>query len=235
MWGEVLVKKEVSKNRLKPTLWFSLLKLSELGALHKMVKISTIEMARCMGFSQQTASRHMITLEKGGYIIKQSTIEGAYLRITKKGRSELESVFLQINKSILEQPQYITFVGRVVTGIDEGAYYVSRKKYREQFLRKLGFDPFPGTLNLKLNLGIRKKLETYPNIEIDGFMYGKRSFGKVKCFPAIINNTIKGAVALIDRTHHNDSVIEVIAPIYLRRKLGLKDGSEVQVKIKLNY
>ena len=114
---------------------------------------------------------------------------------------------------------------------------MSKKGYKKQFLKKLGFNPFPGTLNIRLSssyVGLRRELETYPSIAIDGFKSGKRAFGTAKCFPAIINDSVKGVVALIDRTHYDDSIIELIAPIHLRSTLNLKEGSKVQVKIKLS-
>ncbi|MCX8147490.1 MAG: CTP-dependent riboflavin kinase [Candidatus Woesearchaeota archaeon] len=33
------------------------------------------------------------------------------------------------------------------------------------------------------------------------------------------------------RTIHDDSIIEVIAPFYLRGKLGLKDGDKIRVVV----
>ena len=226
------------ENGLKPTLWYSLLKLSELGALNRRIRVSTIEVAGEVHVSQQTASRHMIELERGGYIEKQSSFQGNYIKITDKGRRELERVYLKLRGLIEETSRVITFEGEVVNGLGEGGYYVSRRGYKEQFLKKLGFDPFPGTLNLRLRPSkawVRRELETYPAITIEGFKSGKRTFGKVKCFPAIINDSVEGAVALINRTHHDDSVIELIAPLHLRNRLDLKEGSKVQVKIKLRY
>jgi riboflavin kinase len=40
--------------------------------------------------------------------------------------------------------------GRVVSGLGEGQHYISRQGYLKQFREKLGFEPFPGTLNIKL-------------------------------------------------------------------------------------
>lgn len=226
------------ENGLKPKLWYFLLTLSELGALNTGIRVSTIEMAGKTGVSQQTASRQMNELEKGGYIEKQSSPQGSYIKITDKGKRELERVYLRLGGIIEEKPHIVTLEGSVFNGLGEGAYYVSKKGYKEQFLEKLGFNPFPGTLNLRLDpsqLRVRNELETYPGITIDGFKSGKRTFGRVKCFPAIINDAVEGAVALIDRTHHDDSVIELVAPLHLRNRLDLKEGSKVQVKIKLRY
>jgi len=74
-------------------------------------------------------------------------------------------------------------------------------------------------------------MENYPAIELQGFKNETRSFGGAKCYPAVINNKVKGAVVSALRTHYNSSVIEVIAPTFLRSSLKLKDGNKVKVEI----
>jgi riboflavin kinase len=105
-------------------------------------------------------------------------------------------------------------------------------------MEKLGFDPYPGTLNLKLKTGLevqaKRILDAYPGIMIDGFEDGQRTFGPVKSFKTIINNKIEGALLLIKRTHHGENVMEIISPFFLREKLGLKDGDRVNIKILIN-
>ena len=125
--------------------------------------------------------------------------------------------------------------GIVFTGLGEGAYYISKERYRKQFMEKLGFDPYPGTLNLKLttdyDVKTRSELESYPAIEIEGFRNENRTFGSVKCYPSIIENEVKGALILALRSHYDISVIEVIAPVFLRKHLRLKDGHKVKVEV----
>jgi len=129
--------------------------------------------------------------------------------------------------------------GIVFSGLGEGAYYVTRKPYREQFIKKLGFDPYPGTLNLRItseyDAQLRKELEEHPGIEIQGFKNENRTYGSVKCFPARINGREKGAVILALRTHYDSSVIEIIAPRYLRKVFRLKDGNKVKVEVFLEH
>jgi riboflavin kinase len=224
-------------NSLKPTLWYSLFKLSELGALNRKVLVSTIALAGDLGVSQQTASRHLIELDRFGYIERQASARGNHIKITEKGRWAVEETYLKLRSVFDKKPHVLSFNGKVVNGLGEGAYYMSRPGYREQFSSKLGFTPFPGTLNLRLgpsHEGVKRELETHPAITIKGFKRGKRTFGEVKCFPAVIDDSVKGAVALIHRTHHDDSVIELIAPTHLRNSLGLREGSDVKVTIVLN-
>ncbi|HXZ98604.1 MAG TPA: DUF120 domain-containing protein, partial [Candidatus Acidoferrum sp.] len=138
-------------------------------------------------------------------------------------------------KAIFElEPREVVLEGTLFSGIGEGAWYVSQSGYRRQFAEKLGFEPFPGTLNLRLRREYddeRRLLETLPHIQIDGFSDGDRTFGPVKCYRAKINDLEDGALISAVRTHYAGDVIELIAPSNLRARLGLKDGDTVKARI----
>ena len=217
-------------------LFFTLYKLAELGACSRTVKVSTEYLAEKIGTSQQTASRHLINLEKIGWIKRTITPEGCLIKITDSGMTELKKLYSDL-RLIFEAayPPSVTLDGTLFTGLGEGAYYVTIEGYRKQFMEKLGFDPYPGTLNLKLtteyDMKTKSELEAYPAIEIQGFKDESRTFGPVKCYHAIINNKVKGAVVYALRSHYNASVLEIIAPVFLRGRLKLKDGNKVKVEI----
>jgi riboflavin kinase len=217
-------------------IFFTLFKLAEMGASRRTVKVSTEYLAERIGLSQQSASRHLIQLEKKGWIKRTITPEGCLIRITESGVDELKKLYSSL-QAVFEAayPLSVTLEGVLFTGLGEGAYYITRNGYRKQFIEKLGFDPYPGTLNLKLttnyDVKTRDELESYPAIEIEGFKNETRTFGPVKCYPAIINNKVKGAVVAALRSHYDASVIEVIAPCYLRGKLKIRDGHKVKVEI----
>jgi len=215
---------------------FTLLKLAEMGAHRRTAKISTEYLAGKLGTSQQTASRYLIELDNKGLIRRTITPEGCLIKITDAGLKELKTLYS--NMRILMEAAYppsITLEGVLFTGLGEGAYYISRERYMKQFIEKLGFQPYPGTLNLKLttdyDVKTRSELETYPAIEIEGFKNENRTFGSVKCYPATIENKAKGALVLALRSHYDSSVIEVIAPVFLRKHLKLKDGHKVKVEV----
>ena len=216
--------------------FFTLYKLAEMGARSRTIKVSTEYLAEKMGASQQTASRNLIELDKKAWIRRTITPEGCLIKITETGVAELKKLYSNL-RLIMEAayPPSVTLEGVLFTGLGEGAYYVTRDKYRKQFMEKLGFDPYPGTLNIKLtseyDTKARSELETYPGIEIEGFKDESRTFGNVKCYPAVINNKMKGAVIFALRSHYNSSVLEIIAPTYLRNKLKLKDGHKVKVEV----
>jgi len=215
---------------------FTLLKLAEMGAHRRTAKISTEYLAGKLGISQQTASRYLIELDNKGWIKRTITPEGCLIKITDGGVKELQKLYSNL-RFLMEAayPPSITLEGTVFTGLGEGAYYISKEQYRKQFLEKLGFDPYPGTLNLKLttdyDVKARSELEAYPAIEVEGFKNEDRTFGHVKCYPVIIENKVKGALILALRSHYDVSVVEIIAPVFLRKQLKLKDGHKVKVEV----
>ena len=217
-------------------LFFTLYKLAALGASSRTIKVSTEYLAEKIGTSQQTASRHLIKLENMGWIKRTITSEGCLTKITRQGVTELKKLYSEL-RLIFESdyPPSITLEGVLFSGLGEGAYYITKEGYRKQFIEKLGFDPYPGTLNIKLTTNYDVKslseLETYPHIELEGFEDESRTFGSVKCYPAVINNKVTGAVINALRSHYGLSVLEIVAPTFLRSQLKLKDGNKVKVEI----
>ena len=217
---------------------FVLLDLAEMGAHKRITKISSEYLAEKLGISQQTASRYLIELERKGWIERSITHDGCLVKINSAGSAELYKMYNSL-KLLLEAayPPTITLEGSVFTGLGEGAYYIGKEHYRKQFVEKLGFEPYPGTLNLRLtsdyDLKARAELEAYPAVEVEGFKNEDRTFGLVKCYPALINNKVKGALITALRSHYDVSVLEIIAPICLRKQLNLRNGNKVKVEVNI--
>ena len=157
------------------------------------------------------------------------------MKVTTKGILTGESLHATLERVFGEESGDLKLTGVVFSGLGEAAYYVSMKGYKKQFRSKVGFDPFPGTLNLRLDSAIdrkmRRDLSSSRGIHIDGFSDGKRTYGGAECFRAYVNGKVNAAVLVIERTTHDDSVIEIISPVNLRQHLGLMDGDEVEVAI----
>ena len=132
-------------------------------------------------------------------------------------------------------PNSLSITGTITSGMGEGAYYMSMKGYTKQFKSKLGYIPFPGTLNVRLDKKIHqeamKQFETLDGVKIKTFSDGKRTYGWVKCFHATLNNSIKCELIRLERTHHDSSVIELISKNNLRKTARLKTGSKVTLQI----
>lgn len=216
----------------------TLANLLSKGARNNFVTISTSSLAKSISKSQQAASKHLLELEQDGFIERIMDGRKVAVKITPKGYAEMTRVGSILKTSLESLPSTIELRGTLVSGMGEGAYYMSRKGYTKQFKSKIGYVPYPGTLNVKL---IKKEfteakheLEGLEGIVINGFSDGERSYGGAKCFPAKINDSIDGELIVIERTHHDDSIVEVISAVYIRKKANLSDGSEVSIKIPLN-
>jgi riboflavin kinase len=222
---------------LKEQIWFTLLTLAQLGAVTNSIRTSTSRLAQLQQISQQTASRRLFTLEEMGLIRRVFDHRGQLIRIEPKGISELTKV-QSILEMVMTKKRYRSFRGRVFTGLGEGAYYIRLEGYRKQFRKLLGYNPYPGTLNIQLltetDVNEFQLLKANVGIQIHGFVSGDRSFGPVTCYPATVNGEQRAAVLLIERTHHHPNVVEVVAPINLRNKLKVTDEDVITVKFDLS-
>ena len=209
----------------------SLKKLALLGAHQKPLELSSIQFAGHLDSSQQTAARKLKALEEEKLISRQFLPDGQLISITKNGIDALQKELCDYNEIFSGNGNIKILSGKLITGLGEGQYYISLEGYRTQFLEKLGFDPYPGTLNIKLDaksIDLRKKITE--NIRIAGFTDQNRTFGKGSCFRVRISD-IEGAVITPERTHYPEDIIEIIAPVNLRDHLDLKDGHNVNVEV----
>ena len=207
------------------------------GGKHNFVNITTSSLGREIGKSQQSASLHLKELELGGFIERIQSGRKQSIKITNKGFVELSTLHTLLSKLISKSPNSLSIVGTITSGMGEGAYYMSMKGYTKQFKSKLGYIPYPGTLNVQLK---EKKfseaisqLSNYEGVKINSFSDGKRTFGWVKCFKAKINNKIDCELILLERTHHDTTIVEFIAKTNIRKSLKIGNKSNVKIKISI--
>lgn len=207
--------------------------MMKLGASKTPIRISTTQLSEEIGGSQQSASRHLQVLEREGLIERKISTGGSKVTITSAGLAELDLV-LQELKWYLDGKEAETIIleGEVVSGLFQGAYYISKEGYQRQIIHKLGFEAFPGTLNVKIKeeeYNKRQKLERGPSIRLEGFKDEERAFGAARVYPCIINDEEEGAMIVAERSSHDYSVMEIISPQYLRRKMELADGDKIKL------
>jgi riboflavin kinase len=211
----------------------TLLHLVRLGASASFAGISTKKLGDSIELSQQAASLRLIELQKAGLIERAHSGRGLVVRLTNSGLKVVETFLAEASLRLERGKDELNFKGTLFTGLSEGRYYISLKGYSKSFVRALGFEPFPGTLNLRLTneamIEQRRSLGHMDGINIPGFSDEKRSYGPVKVFKAKIAGRHPGAVLAIERTHYDNTVLEVISPLNLRKVLKLQDGDECSV------
>ena len=122
--------------------------------------------------------------------------------------------------------------GTVTTGLGKAAYFLGQDFYKNQFHERLGFIPYPGTLNIIVegdNLdNIKEMKNSCPNI-----IKPDQDFGAVKYITAKLENIITGAIVFPAKTTHEEHYLEFIARDNLREKLNLSDGDKVCLDIEI--
>jgi len=223
--------------KIKPVLIPTLVELVKLKAHLGFVPLSTAELADRLGQSQQAASRHLQELENLGYLERRRSGAKLAVKLTNAGHDVVRSHYSSLKVALDGKPKEgMRFVGKVFQGLGEGAYYVGLEGYKAQFSKALGFDSYPGTLNVRLESPSqteqKKQLRGFDGLRIEGFESGGRTYGGARCYKATVGkDKLPAAVLVIDRTHYDDSVLEIISPHFLRGALGLKNGGQVEVMV----
>ncbi|MCG2908226.1 MAG: CTP-dependent riboflavin kinase [Sulfolobales archaeon] len=194
------------------------------------------EIAKALGVSQQTVSRVLKDLETSRWITRDLTKDGELIRLTPEGEAKLLEIIDEI-ANVITKHRTLKIKARVVSGKGEGSLYVSLPYYRESFVKYLGFEPYPGTLNAiiydRTSMENRVLLDMYKGIEIPEKREPDRILGSVKAFPASVGGISPSALVIPSRSVHPKSVIELISPIKLRDALNLKDGDEIEVEVHI--
>lgn len=130
----------------------------------------------------------------------------------------------------------LRFRGRAFSGMGKGKYYVGHPEYQKRFEGTLGYRPYPGTLNVKLErseeLERMRELRGLKGVAIAGFTVQGENMSALKCFEGELKGR-RVTLLLIDVTHYNESVAELISPVYLRGELGINDGEELEFEVEV--
>ncbi|WP_048148612.1 DUF120 domain-containing protein [Palaeococcus ferrophilus] len=203
-----------------------LLLLAREGAIGQKKPFTMRALGERMGTAPQTVMRKLDNLELKGYVTRTVRGRKTYIEITPQGIRFLRDLHEELCRVL--HGDYM--VGEVVSGLGEGAYYIN--EYRERIKEYLNFDPYPGTLNVKL-IHPRTVFDAVADLEpiiIPGFVRGGRTFGDVRAYRVRVNG-IEGAVVIPSRTIHPPEIAEIVAPLNVRESLNLKDGDRVRIEV----
>ena len=212
---------------------FALRKLALIGGMDDYVAVSSRELGDTLEMSQQSASKRILELLDQGLIVRDLGARKQRIKLTPAGIDALKKEYNEYRR-IFELTDHITIHGSVKDGMGEGGYYIGQKGYVDQFVDKLGFKPYSGTLNVcvdKEDVGKLDVIRGTAGIYINGFTDEGRSFGAVIAYKAKIKN-IDCAGVVPERSHYVD-VIEIICQYHLRRTLSIGTGDRVDVRVSL--
>jgi len=103
---------------------------------------------------------------------------------------------------------------------------------KEQFITKLGIDPYPGTLNLDIvdpeDVNKLKEIKKRKGIEI---IPAEPGFCSAKCFHVLVCGKIKGALVAPLVPDYPESKLEITSKDKISDVLSLRVGDFVQVEI----
>ncbi len=185
-------------------------------------KNTQIEIADSLKVSQQRVSYNLRKLEKEGLVKGK--------KLTAKGQEFLLKLHKELSNSLLERKR-MEIEGVVFSGVGEGKKFLSIRNYKEGIKKKLGFSPFEGTLNIRLDEKNTKKRAFLSSLSFEylkGFKKDGKEYGGTylkKCFI----NGVEGGIIIPIKSRYGYNVLEVVSPYFLREKLKLKDGDKVRV------
>ena len=201
-------------------------------------KVSCAALGDRLDASTQTASRRLQTLESAGLVERDVVGDGQWVRVTDDGEAALRGEYADYRR-LFETDVELVLRGVVTGGMGEGRHYITLPGYAEQFVSRLGYEPFPGTLNVELDAeSIRRRGEIagVEAVPIDPWEDDDRTYGAAACYAVTLvadDGRYGDAHAIVpDRTHHDDDQLELIAPDELRAALDLADGDAVEVRVE---
>ncbi|MBI4529178.1 MAG: CTP-dependent riboflavin kinase [Deltaproteobacteria bacterium] len=127
--------------------------------------------------------------------------------------------------------------GKKITGVifsdlGQAASFMSLDWVQNLLQEKVGFKPYPATLNLRLESAteIRQwKLIREENPGLD-FPPADAGFCSARLFLVEIAGRIPGAVLLPEVKDYPANKIELVAPVHLKEILGLQDGGSLTLE-----
>ncbi len=119
--------------------------------------------------------------------------------------------------------------GKVTSGLGKASFFLSQDFYKDNFLKRCGFMPYPGTLNIVIEDDYLDRINRIKE-DCTDIIKPDNDFGAVKYIHAILNDEINGAIVFPAKSQHSDNYLEFIAEMKLRDYLNLNDGDTVLVE-----
>lgn len=125
--------------------------------------------------------------------------------------------------------------GRVATGLGLAVSFTAAHWARQGFIRLVGIDPYPGTLNLKITDEESRNawvaLRGTPGHRLPA---PDSKSCDARLYPVILGRGVAGAIVLPEVADYPADQVEIIAEVHLRQVLSLADDDVIIIKAAAN-
>ena len=127
--------------------------------------------------------------------------------------------------------KHITVTGTIVRGVGQSASFLCLAWVDRQIVEKLGFSPYPGTLNIDVrDPNVQKEMKGAGSEKLrpeeagfcDALICGGLIAGKHRC--GVVLPLVPG---------YPETILEIVAPVNLKEALQVEDGDAVAVELFL--
>ena len=123
--------------------------------------------------------------------------------------------------------------GKIVSGVRKAAFFTQLDWVQDQCREKLGFKPYPGTLNLEIDEYALYTIEALQKKE-DGVCLTPidPQFCEAVVWPLSVGD-FPGALIVPseDVRVHEKHIIEILSPVGLKESLKVNDGDTLTIKL----
>jgi riboflavin kinase, archaea type len=121
--------------------------------------------------------------------------------------------------------------GKVVAGLGESGKFLAIDWVDRQLGEKFGFSPFPGTLNVMVNdTGVQEMLKDRAT---ERLIHQSEGFCDAVLFRVLVSGKYECGVVIPLVPGYDGRLLEIVAPVHLKRALSLSDGDEVVLDLQL--
>lgn len=131
----------------------------------------------------------------------------------------------------MTEAETLLLVGETCSGLGEGASFTALEWVRREFLAKLGFEPYPGTFNLRMGGPDWDAAKRIMAREAGIAITPEPGFCAAKCFHVVVAGCITGAVVFPEVAGYPADKFEVISAVPVRQALGVADGATIAVSV----
>ncbi len=121
--------------------------------------------------------------------------------------------------------------GIVTSGIGESRNFTEIPWVKEQFIDKLGINPYPGTLNITVVAEDGEKLDALRKAKGIEIVPQDVNFCAASSLPVLVGSRIKGATIIPHVADYPLMQLEIISPENIKQTLSLNDGDPVEVEV----